>query len=132
QLIKLDVPLQYCPAPAGYPYYTPILGLDKDWFPALNRHWKTSRPKERSLFSLLAPVMLGSGSAKLSMIDTTFKTNSPLLAEMVDNYETYKRGQITKNQYNYRRSKLMSQLTANLGPTHLLLNGTRTPAEVLR
>lgn len=132
QLIKLDVPQQYCAAPPGYPYSTPILGLGNEWFPAQDRHWKTSSPKERDLFSLLAPVMLGSGTAKLSMIDTTFKTNSPLLAEVVDNYETYKRGQITKGQYDYRRSKLMSQLTTNLGPTNLLLNGTHAPTEVLR
>ncbi len=76
--------------------------------------------------------MLGSGTAKLSMIDTTFKTNSPLLTEMVDNYETYKRGQITKGQYDYRRSRLIAQLTTNLGPTNLLLNGTYAPTEVLR
>lgn len=76
--------------------------------------------------------MLGSGTAKLSMIDTTFKTNSPLLTEMVDNYETYKRGQITKGQYDYRRSRLITQLTTNLGPTNLLLNGTHAPTEVLR
>ncbi len=30
QLIKLDVPQQYCAAPPGYPYSTPILGLGND------------------------------------------------------------------------------------------------------
>lgn len=76
--------------------------------------------------------MLGSGGAKLTMIENTFKTNSPILVEMVENYESYKRGQASKGQYDYRRSKLMSQLTGNLGPTNLLLNGTTTPSEVLR
>lgn len=80
----------------------------------------------------LSQILLGSGSANLAMIDRTFKANSPLLTEMVENYESFKRGDITKGQYSYRRTKLISQFSSRLGPTKRLLNGTVDPREVLR
>lgn len=80
----------------------------------------------------LSQILLGSGSANLAMIDRTFKANSSLLIEMVENYESFKRGDITKGQYNYRRTKMISQFSSRLGPTNFLLNGRADPREVLR
>ncbi len=37
--------------------------------------------------STLLPALIGLGSAKMSMIDTTFSTNAPLMREMVTNHE---------------------------------------------
>lgn len=51
---------------------------------------------------------------------------------MVENYESYKSGDLTKGQYDYRRRKLVTQLSQKLGPTQWLLNGTSDLSEVLR
>ncbi|MGD8177440.1 hypothetical protein [Marinimicrobium sp. ARAG 43.8] len=51
---------------------------------------------------------------------------------MVENYESYKGGDLTKGQYDYRRRKLLTQLSQKLGPTQWLLNGTSDLSEVLR
>ncbi|MGQ9425214.1 LysM peptidoglycan-binding domain-containing protein [Gilvimarinus sp. F26214L] len=126
QLIKLEVPAQYCPIPDR-----PVYSLE-DWFPTLERDWSASSPEERGLQIGLAKLTLGAGSANLSAIDRTFKGASPLLSEMVENYEEYKRGGITKGRYDYQRSKVLKQLTKRLGPTNFLVNGTRSPNEVLR
>jgi LysM repeat protein len=132
QFIKLNVPLQYCPAPDSY--MTPTFGFDgnQDWFSPLQSNWVTASKDEKSMQLALAKFMLGSGAANLAMVDRTFKSNSPLLREMVENYEAYKRGDVTKGQYDYRRSKLVRELDANLGPTSRLLNGRRGSSEVLR
>ncbi|MCK0162746.1 hypothetical protein [Marinobacter sp. S6332] len=46
--------------------------------------------------STLLPALIGLGSAKMSMIDTTFSTNAPLMREMVTNHENYKAGEKAK------------------------------------
>lgn len=102
------------------------------WVPELERTWNRSTREERDLMSTLLPALIGLGSAKMSMIDTTFSTNAPLMREMVTNHENYKAGEKTKGQYDYQRRKLVAQLTTNLGPTNLILNGTQRPTEVLR
>ncbi|ROQ21188.1 LysM domain-containing protein [Marinimicrobium koreense] len=129
QLLKLDVPRQYCAAPKGFPHH---LSASDDWFITLNNHWASASPAEREVTSLLTPLIMGGSSAKLAALDRTFKNNAPLLREMVENYESYKAGDLTKGQYDYRRRKLVSQLSQKLGPTQWLLNGTSDLSEVLR
>ena len=132
QLIRLEVPAQHCPATSGFSYRFGAHDTDQEWFSSFQRNWPSASPEERSIFPLLSQILLGSGSANLTMIDRTFKANRPLLAELAENYESYKHGNITKGQYNYRRTKLISQFSSRLGPTNFLLNGTADPREVLR
>ncbi|WP_027330662.1 LysM peptidoglycan-binding domain-containing protein [Marinimicrobium agarilyticum] len=129
QLLKLEVPQQYCAAPKGFPHH---FSASDDWFITLNDHWTSASPAEREVTSLLTPLIMGGSSAKLAALDRTFKQNAPLLREMVENYESYKGGDLTKGQYDYRRRKLVSQLSQKLGPTQWLLNGTSDLSEVLR
>jgi hypothetical protein len=51
---------------------------------------------------------------------------------MVENYNDYKANNLTKGQYDYRRNTLLNRLKTKLGPTNILLNGTKSPNEVLR
>jgi hypothetical protein len=129
QLLKLEVPQQYCASPKGFPHH---FSTSDDWFITLNDHWTSASPAEREVTSLLTPLIMGGSSAKLAALDRTFKQNAPLLREMVENYESYKSGDLTKGQYDYRRRKLVGQLSQKLGPTQWLLNGTSDLSEVLR
>ncbi|MAM00513.1 MAG: hypothetical protein CL583_18895 [Alteromonadaceae bacterium] len=132
QLIRIKVPEQYCSAPAPFhPLLTVRTGSD-DWFKELEQDWRQSTPEERTFKSILLPALIGAGTAKATMIDTTFTTNRPLLKEMVENYESFKASGKTKGQYDYKRKNLVEKLARNLGPTSLLLNGTKAPTEVLR
>jgi hypothetical protein len=126
QLIRLEVPVQSCPIPQA-----PVFSRE-NWYPALERNWSTANTDERHLQIGLAKLMLGTGSAHLAAIDRTFKGNAPLLTEMVENYEAFKRGELSKGQYDYRRAKLVKQFSKKLGPTNFLLNGIQSPNEVLR
>lgn len=132
QLIRLKIPQQYCAAPRPNHHLLTVRIDNQYWVPELERTWNRSTREERDLMSALLPALIGLGSAKMSMIDTTFSTNAPLMREMVTNHENYKAGEKTKGQYDYQRRKLVAQLTTNLGPTNLILNGTQRPTEVLR
>ncbi|MBK1851616.1 LysM peptidoglycan-binding domain-containing protein [Marinobacter sp. 1-4A] len=132
QLIRLKIPQQYCAAPRPNHHLLTVRTDNQYWVPELERTWNRSTREERDLMSTLLPALIGLGSAKMSMIDTTFSTNAPLMREMVTNHENYKAGEKTKGQYDYQRRKLVAQLTTNLGPTNLILNGTQRPTEVLR
>lgn len=130
QSLVFDIPEQKGTLP---PTIKPVIvkGV-KDEIKALQDCWKTATEQEKELLSTLIPVMMGTGSASLSMLDTAFKTNSPLVAEMVDNFNNYKAGKISKGQYDYQRQKLLAKLKAKLGPLNRILNGNRPANEVLR
>lgn len=131
QLIKLEVPVQHCRIPS--PYERLLYGYgQEDWFSPMERNWATATPEDRSLQVALAKLMLGTGSANLMAIDRTFKSSTPLLIDMVENYENYKRGGASKGQYDYRRRQKVDEFTRRLGPMNFLLNGTQSPNEVLR
>lgn len=132
RLLKIKVPRQYCAAPQSFPFGPIVLNNDDSWFFQLNHGWQSASVEQRSMSSALAPWLLGTGSSKLMMIEKTFATNTPVLGEMVSNYEDYKADKITKGQYDYQRRKLIGQLKANLGPTRAILQGTKNPSEVLR
>lgn len=121
-----------CAAPLPNYHLPTIRTENQQWVSELEHTWDRSTREERDLLSALLPAFIGLGSAKMSMIDTTFSTNAPLMREMVNNYEDYKAGRRTKGQYDYQRRKLVNRLTGNLGPTNLLLNGGQRPTEVLR
>jgi hypothetical protein len=129
QVLLIDVPRQYCPAPGRE---TPLIQADKYSLKPLQGHWQKSTPEQKNFLTSVAPLMLGAGSASMTMIDMNFKTNTPLMEEMVKNYEDYKAGKMTKGQYNYRREKLLRSLQGNLGPTRRLLGDRRPINEVLR
>jgi hypothetical protein len=68
----------------------------------------------------------------MMMVNQTFKSNTPLIAEIAENYNNYKADDLSKGQYDYRRKTLLNRLKAKLGPTNMLLNGGKSPHEVLR
>ena len=133
QLIHVPIPQRFCPAPSPKSPLVTILSRDEGWLEDLEQSWHNSDPKDKDLLSSLLPTFaLGLGSAKLSTLETTFSTNAPIMRAVVKNYEDYKAGRRTRGQYDYRRSKLITELANNLGPTNLILNGTLKPQEVLR
>lgn len=132
QLIRLNIPQQYCPAPIPWQYLYTIRTEERQWLDFLESSWNNSTKEERTLMAYLLPAFIGAGSAKLSALETTFTSNQPLLAAMVDNYQDYKAGTKTKGQYDYQRRKLVTTLTDNLGPTSIVVNGNQAPSEVLR
>ena len=130
QIFALAIPQNYCAFP-GQPK-TPVIQADEQVAKVLKQTLQKTTPQENVLLSAIAPIMLGTGSSSMMMIDQTFKTNAPLVAEMVENYNDYKTDKLTKGQYDYRRKTLLSRLKSKLGPTNLLLNGAKSPNEVLR
>ena len=134
QLLKIDVPVQYCAAPPSpySPLNTEVQSQDDLWYDLINHNWKSATKAEKDWAMTLAPLFLGAGGAKLTMIDKTFSSNTPLLQDMVRNYEDYKAGELSKGQYDYRRGKLIGQFQSNLGPTTRVLNPTRRQSEVMR
>lgn len=131
QLIRLNIPQQYCSSPSPWQYLYTIRAEESQWISAFERTWNSSTKEERTLMSYLLPAFVGAGSAKLSALETTFTSNQPLLTAMVDNYESYKSGSKTKGQYDYGRKKLVMELTTKLGPTSVLVNGNQPPPRCL-
>lgn len=132
QLISLTIPQQYCSVPTPHHRLETIRAEDTQWIEELEQTWTHSTREERDIMSILLPATIGLGSASMSTVNTTFKNSVPLLHGMVGNYEQYKAGQVRKGQYDYRRQRMVNQVTARLGPTSLLLNGRKAPSEVLR
>ncbi|MCH8499622.1 MAG: LysM peptidoglycan-binding domain-containing protein [Marinobacter sp.] len=132
QLIKLIIPQQYCSAPTPCHRLETIRSEDTQWVDELEEIWTHSTREERGLFASLLPAVIGLGTAKMSLVDTTFSKNTPILQELLLNFEQYKSGQKTNGQYGYHRRKLLNQLANNLGPTNAILNGRQQPNEVLR
>ncbi|WP_404364568.1 hypothetical protein [Marinobacter sp.] len=132
QLIRLRIPQNYCGAPSPFNDLFTVRTDSQRWVTSLEQDWSSSTPQERSFMSMLMPVMIAAGSTKATMLQTTFQTNTPLLVEMIENYESYKIKGKTKGQYDYRRAQLVDKFTRKLGPTNLILNGTAPPTEVLR
>ena len=131
QLLQIDIPPQYCASPLANKI-TPFINMDKGHLKSLQNQYRAANPKERSLLSALTPVMLGAGAASVTMVDKTFKTNTPLVANIAEIYNDFKSGKITKGQYDGQRKKILSKLKAKLGPTNLLLNGNKPLNEVIR
>jgi len=131
QLLQIDIPSQYCAAPLANKI-TPLINIDKEHLKSLQNQYGVANPKERSLLSALTPIMLGTGAASITMIDKTFKTNGPIVANLAELYNDFKTGKISKGQYDGRRKKILSKLKNKLGPTNLLLNGTKPLNEVIR
>ena len=130
QIFALDIPQNYCAFP-GQPK-TPVIQADEQVAKVLKQTLQNTTPQENTLLTAIAPIMLGTGSSSIMMINQTFKTNTSLVAEMIENYNDFKTKNLTKGQYDYRRNTLLNRLKAKLGPTNMLLNGTRSPNEVLR
>jgi hypothetical protein len=130
QTFALDVPQNYCAFP-GLPK-APVIQVDEQVAKVLKQTLQKTTPQENNLFSAIAPVMLGTGVTSMAMINQTFKTNTPLVTEIAENYNDYKADKITKGQYDYRRKTLLNRLKTKLGPTNFLLNGSKSPNEVLR
>lgn len=130
QSLVIDIPKKSTSTPITQP--TSIIHADKNTITPLQQQWNKSTPQEKNLLSALAPVMLGSGSASMMMLDTTFKTNAPLVAEIAENYNDFKENKMTRGQYDYRRQKLLNQLKSKLGPTKHLLDGNKSANEILR
>jgi len=134
KLIQLPVPRNYCAAPKGFPFHSPAFEeiADSPWFRHLNHSWEKAAPEERAFLHRASPFLLGTGTAALTTLNTTFKTNVPLVGEIAGYYEAFQSGDLTRNQYDYRRRKTLAQLSDNLGPTQRLIHGDRKPGEVIR
>ena len=130
QILAMDIPKNYCPVP-GLPKL-PVVQADEQAAKTLKKILKKTTPREKDLISAIAPIMLGTGTSSMMMIDKTFKSNTPTVVEIVESYNDYKADKLTKGQYDYRRKILLNKLKTKLGPTNLLLNGAKSPNEVLR
>lgn len=130
QTLVIDIPQQYNAMP-GFPA-PPVIQGNKQVIKTLKNNLQTATPPEKKLMSALAPIMLGTGATGLTMINQTFKSNAPLLGEMAENYNNYKADKMTRGQYDYQRRSLLNRLKSKLGPTNLLLNGSKPPNEILR
>ena len=130
QILALDISQNYFAVP-GFPK-APVIHADEAVAEILKQTLQKTTPHENGLFSAIAPVMLGTGTTGMMMINQTFTSNTPLLAEMVENYNDYKADMLSKGQYDYRRKTLLNRLKTKLGPTNILLNGSKSPNEVLR
>ncbi len=131
QLLQLAVPSKMCTA-TSHPGTTPTLKVDKKLILPLQQKWQQSTVQEKKLLTTLTPIMLGTGSATMTMINKTFSLNTPLLSDMAKNYDNYKAGTISKGQYDYRRKKLVTNIKSRLGPLQKILNSTRKQSEILR
>jgi len=130
QLLQIDIPPQYCATPRAQKL-TPLLNIDKALLKPLQQQYQVASPKEKRTISLLTPMMIGTGAAT-TMIDKTFQTNTPLVAKIAELYNEYKENKITKGQYDSGRKALLTKLKTNLGPINALLNGKKSPNEVIR
>jgi len=131
QLLLIDIPPQYCAAPSDQKT-TPLLNINKQQLKSLQNSFNTANAKERSVMSQLAPVMLGTGSAGLMSIKTSFQTNAPQLTSLVNLYEEYKANKITKGQYDYGRKKIITKFTERMGPVKHILSGRKKHRQILR
>ena len=130
QILVIDIPQGYSAIPGHLTM--PTVAVDNETIDTLKDNLSKAPPEERRLVSALAPISLGSGATTLDMIKHTFKSNTPLLADMAENYNDLNADKVTKGQYDYRRRSLISKLKSKLGPTSRLLYGSRSPNEVLR
>ena len=131
QMLQISIPPQYISTSAN-PGATPTLNINKQVIKPLQQLLQRATPQQKSLLSALTPVMLGAGAAGLTMVKQTFIANAPLLTEMVQNYEAYKAGDLSKGQYDYRRKSILAKLKSRLGPLIRALNAARMQSEVLR
>lgn len=129
QTLVIDIPQQHIATSLPTP---PTIQVDKKTIQTLKSHLQKASPAEKELISSLAPIMLGTSTTSMMMINQTFKSNAPLLSEMTENYNDFKADKLSRGQYDYRRKNLLNKLKAKLGPTSLLLNGKKTANEVLR
>ena len=116
QIFALDVPQNYCAFP-GLPKMPPIQA-NEQVAKVIKQTLQKTTPQENNLFSAIAPVMLGTGTTGMAMINQTFKTNTPLVAEIAENYNGYKANNLTRGQYEYRRKTLLQRLKTKLGQTN--------------
>ncbi|WP_111641127.1 LysM peptidoglycan-binding domain-containing protein [Marinimicrobium alkaliphilum] len=134
QLIMLATPKQYCAVPANFERIIEAEAAPgkHPWFHQLNDEWRSMDRAERDLAYHVSPYMAGAGAASLAMMNTTFRTNAPLVGEIASLYESYRSGDLSKGQYDYRRRVALRTLSEKLGPTQSLLYGGRPPGEVIR
>jgi len=132
QVLKMAIPQRYCTA-ESHPGEMPVFDMGEQYAKAVQQQWQhAATSQEKDMLSTLTPIMLGTGAASMTMVERTFKANTPLLTEMVQNYEAYKAGDLRKGQYDYRRRRIVTQLKSRLGPLTRILDGTRRQSEVLR
>lgn len=130
QALIIDIPTSY-KSPAGK-QTTPTVNADKKDLKPLVQKWQKGDKQEQSFYAAMSPYLLGTGSAGLTMIETNFKTNAPIVAKIAELYNQYKEGKITKGQYDGRRASLLQQLKTKLGPTQRILSGGKPANEILR
>ncbi len=131
QLLFIDIPPQYC-ANSSEEWATPKLNLSKQQLKPLQQHWNNASSNERSVLSQVAPVMLGTGTASLFAIKTSFQSNAPHLQTLVNLYEDYKANKLTKGQYDYRRRKAIQAFENRLGPLRNILGRQKSHRQILR
>ncbi|MFT7682309.1 MAG: hypothetical protein ACI935_001780 [Moritella dasanensis] len=105
----------------------------------LNKQWVELNEQEQDNFVVLSWLQnnwnflsglggttLGAGSTLLN------RGNLQPLKNIATLYEQYKAGEITKNQYSYRRSLSLAKFKGQIGPFEKLLYGNKSPNEVIR
>jgi len=91
------------------------------------RFWVLSwLEKNSNLLSIPGGIAFGATGNLLS------PANVGMVTEVSDLYAEFKSGNITKNQYNYRRTLALNRLKKNIGPMEKLLFGNNTTHQSIR
>lgn len=89
-------------------------------------HLLTMLQENSNFLTVPGGVLLGGAGALLSPANLEFK------AKLSDVYTRYKSGELSKNQYDYRRRKILKSLTDNFGPFEKKLFKGKSAAQSLR
>jgi len=93
---------------------------------------------ERQAIASMGPVLelaglglVGAGGG-LTSFELLVKTNAPTLQAIVEKYEDYRAGRVTRGQYDYFRRKSLAEFRRRFGQATKLLFGRRSANVVLR
>lgn len=101
--------------------------------------WEKADPRLREAlvqvspwYTALSAAASGAGTG-LFTLEKTLSANRHLLKGIPDKYKQYKKGLITKGQYDYYRRMQLKRYAQNIGPViEKVVYGKRTPNEVIR
>ncbi|MCB0416824.1 MAG: hypothetical protein H6617_05135 [Bdellovibrionaceae bacterium] len=108
---------------------------------AAKREWASMTPQERKDVSLLdglnggalTSVSLGAGSGTLGQLAGAFQANQQPIMDIIKKYESFKKGKITKGQYDYFRKVTLEVYQKRMGSFHQkVFYGGKTPRQVFR
>ncbi|MEZ4749323.1 MAG: hypothetical protein R3B54_01465 [Bdellovibrionota bacterium] len=108
---------------------------------AAKLEWAGMTPQEREAVSFLdslsggalASVSLGAGSGTLGQLAGAFQANQQPIMDIIKKYEAFKKGQVTKGQYDYFRRVTLEGYQRRMGSLHQqVFHGGKTSRQVFR